>query len=167
MGLRQAFGIWQARQKADGCLASVLVVAAFVPMARFFLSPSPASAWVMGIFFLALGMACVRLLNSAARVVRIRQSLSPGFVPKVVDAEILDVYEHPGRFDVPSGQSINVFWFAAASCHPAGKTEFPSPEESASPMQRIIRLPTGNQNEDSGQRVLPGRLSWRNFPKRS
>jgi hypothetical protein len=128
----------------------------------------------MGIFFLALGMACMRLLNSAATVVRIRQSLSPGFATKVVDAEILDVYERPGRLDVPGGQSINVFWFAAASCHPAEQSEFPGPAESTSPMQRIIRLPADNQNQESGQRVwpgqpfnkAPGRLSWRNFPKR-
>jgi hypothetical protein len=129
MGSRLALRVCQSRQEADGSLASMLVVASLIPVILFFVSPGPASAWVMGIFLFALGLACLRLVNSAAMVIRIREAQRPRIEPEILDAEILDVYEHPGVLDMPGGKSTTTLWLARPSyCH-TGTPEFRQRQE--------------------------------------
>ena len=104
--------IWQARQNADGLLASVLLFASAVPVICFVISAGPATAFVMVMFLVALAMACVRLLNSAAMVARIRASSIPCFAPEEIASEILDVYEKPAGLEIPATQSTNPLWLS-------------------------------------------------------
>lgn len=103
---------WQARQKADGRLVAVLAVATVVPVARFFITPGLPSAWVMGIFLFAVCLSCVRLLNSAAMVVKLREAAPVAALAQIVDAEILDVYEYPGAIDFQNTRSTSTYWLA-------------------------------------------------------
>jgi len=88
--------MWQFRQKADGYLALLMVFAALFPVLHFLFSPSPAAAWVMSFFLLALAIACLRLLSSALMVVRIRNFLQPAVAPEIIEAEIVDPLDHRG-----------------------------------------------------------------------
>jgi hypothetical protein len=88
--------MWELRQRTDGLVAAVLVVVSVIPVLRFLLSPAPVPAGVMGVFLLALGIACVRLLRSAAMVVRIRNSLYRPFAPEIIEAEVLDAFDGRG-----------------------------------------------------------------------
>lgn len=133
MSARRALQICQSRQRADGRLVTVLVIAAVVPTLRFVFSPSLGSAWVMGIFLFALGMACLRLLNSAALVVSIRDCSNPRFGPEIVEAEILDVYERPVALDAPLAQSTSAFWLATAN----DRRQLDPQQEFSSPLLRI------------------------------
>ena len=134
---RYVLDVWQARQKADGTLVSVLAIATVVPVIRFLISPGLASAWIMGIFLFAVCMACVRLLNSAAMVVKLRESSQVRAVPQIVDAEILDVYEHPGGLEFQSGQSTTAFWLAAPGRQFSGQSSF-TPQQQFVPQSPQI-----------------------------
>jgi hypothetical protein len=90
MNRRHALRIWQFRQKTDGHLALLMVFVTAIPVLHFFFTPSPATAGVMFCFLLALGAACLRLLNSASMVVRIRNSLQPQIAPEIIEAETVN-----------------------------------------------------------------------------
>jgi hypothetical protein len=108
---RTVFQQLQARQRADGNLLTALVVAAVFVTLRFAWCPGPDSAFVMALFFVAVVVASVRLLASAARIVQIRQSRQPGDDPQpVIDVEILDVYEHPAGLGAPAFQTTSAWW---------------------------------------------------------
>ena len=67
---RYVLDVWQARQKADGTLVSVLAIATVVPVIRFLISPGLASAWIMGIFLFAVCMAWPQWWSSSANLRR-------------------------------------------------------------------------------------------------
>ncbi len=101
IGLRHALKDWQSRQRADGNLAAVLVLASIFPTVYFLCAPSPVTASVMGLFLCALGIACFRLLNSAAQVVEIRDRLQPRFAASVIEVEVLPIFSHPAGMEEP------------------------------------------------------------------
>jgi hypothetical protein len=132
MGSRLTLRVWQSRQRADGSLVSVLVVASLIPVTVFLFSPGPGSAWVMGIFLFTLLLASLRLVNSAAMVVRIREAQYPRIEPEIVDAEILDVYEHPGVLDMPIGKSTSALWLPRPIYSYTGESEIRRRQEVSS-----------------------------------
>ena len=107
VALRRALRQWQARQRNDGFLTAILVFISFLATLRFVFSHSASSAFVMGLFLLALVVSCLRLLASAAWVVETRNSLHPESTREIIDVEILapsgvrvdstKSTEHPGR----------------------------------------------------------------------
>jgi hypothetical protein len=128
----RALQVWQSRQRADGSLLAVLVLAAVIVTLRFAVCPGPDSAWLMGIVLVALGMACLRLLNSASMVIRIREACNPAFAPEIIEAEILDVYEHPCALDAPGAQCTSTFWLS-----PPGDWAFEAAPQFSSQLKRI------------------------------
>jgi hypothetical protein len=109
-----ALQIWQSRQRADGNLLTALVVVGVLVTARFVYSPGVDSAFVMAIVFVAVGMGCMRLLNSAARVVQIHDYFRPQLTQQIVDVEVLDVYEHPIGLNAPIIQTTSAYWLPGA-----------------------------------------------------
>jgi hypothetical protein len=77
--LTRAFGQWQLRQKSDGSRVSILAVITLFSVVNFLAFPGGGSATFMALFLFALGMACQRLLASAAKVVAIRNSRNFSF----------------------------------------------------------------------------------------
>src|SRR5215831_14957819 len=88
IALRRALRQWQARQRNDGCLTAILVFISLLATLRFVFSHSTASAFVMGLFLVALVAACLRLLHSAARIVAIRKMLDPGLAQAIIGVEV-------------------------------------------------------------------------------
>ena len=74
-GLPQALRIWRSRQKADGFLVAGVLATAFIALLYFVIQPGQAAATVMVVSLVALALACARLIQSAANVVRIRSTL--------------------------------------------------------------------------------------------
>jgi hypothetical protein len=72
--LTRAFRQWQLRQKSDGSMVSILALITLFPVINFLASPSANSAMFLGLFLFVLGMACRRLLISAAKLVEIRNT---------------------------------------------------------------------------------------------
>jgi hypothetical protein len=62
---------WELRQKFDGYLVMMMVFMSLLPVVNFVSSPGVGSACVMGLFLVGLGVACARLVISAAKVVEI------------------------------------------------------------------------------------------------
>ena len=122
--------VWKARQSADGTLLAVIAIATIVPVVRFFIEPGLAAAWVLGIFLFAVCLACMRLLNSAATVVKLQESVSAAPAPQIVDAEILDVYERPGRIEFGGTRSTSAYWLAKPGWHYTGQASLPEPGQS-------------------------------------
>jgi hypothetical protein len=94
IALRRALKHWQSRQRNDGCLASILVFVSALTTLRFVFSPGAGTAFVMGLFLLALVVSCLRLLSSAAKVVEIRKALFPTLPSDIIDVEVLTPAEH-------------------------------------------------------------------------
>ena len=74
-GLPQALRIWRSRQKADGFLVAGVLAIAFGTLLFFIVQPSQVAATVMVVSLVALALACARLIQSAASVVRIRSTI--------------------------------------------------------------------------------------------
>ena len=74
-GLPQALRIWRSRQTADGFLVAGILSVAAIAVVYFLIQPGHGAATVMLVSLAALVLACVRLIRSAAQVVRIRSSL--------------------------------------------------------------------------------------------
>jgi len=72
--LTRAFRQWQLRQKSDGSMVSIMALITLITVVNFLAAPGAGSAVFMAVFLLALGMACRRLLISAAKVVAIRNT---------------------------------------------------------------------------------------------
>jgi hypothetical protein len=126
---RHVLQIWQSRQTCDGVLVAVLAIASAVPAFVFVFAPAAGTAGVLALFLFALGLACARLIDSAARVVRIRGSFRREPLPEIIEAEILDVYEHPGALYAATPQSASAFWIASPQRRPLPtlRTNFPIP----------------------------------------
>jgi len=143
---RSALEVWEARQSADGTLVSVLAIATVFPVGRFLFAPGAASAWVMGIFLLAVCMACARLLNSAAMVVRCRAA-SPARVAtqSAADEVVLDVYERAGGLDYQTGRSTSAFWLPTPGWH------YGAPTGSQQSFTQSVRITGGGLGSGSGR----------------
>jgi hypothetical protein len=75
MCLEQAVGRWRIRQKADGAVASALVVLAVFQGVQFLNSPSAAKAWALSFMLGIVFLAGLRLLKTAAHTARILRQL--------------------------------------------------------------------------------------------
>jgi hypothetical protein len=75
MCLEQALERWRVRQKADGAVASALVVLAVFQGVQFLNSPSAARAWALSFMLGIILLAGLRLLKTAAHTARISRQL--------------------------------------------------------------------------------------------
>ncbi|HZL44554.1 MAG TPA: hypothetical protein VFD66_14885 [Verrucomicrobiae bacterium] len=106
----QIIEAWQQRQKKDGGLVTALAITSTIPAVRFFCSPDAASAWVLMVFLVALGLAILRLIQSASTVVNLRpSSLSPSVPAR---AQIMGGYENLADYDALQVQSVAGCWMA-------------------------------------------------------
>lgn len=64
---------WELRQKQDGYLVWFMVIVSSFPVVNFLAAPTVTSKLVLCSFLVGLGISCLRLLNSAAKVVALRQ----------------------------------------------------------------------------------------------
>jgi uncharacterized membrane protein len=86
--LRRDLAQRELRQKQDGYLVWFMVIISLFPVVNFVLSPSASTTFVMALFLIGLGAACVRLLNAAAKAVALRQLI--GSSHEIVEAESLN-----------------------------------------------------------------------------
>jgi hypothetical protein len=87
--LTRALRQWQMRQKSDGSMVSLMALVTLFSVFNFLALPGGGSAMVMGLFLFALGMACQRLLTSAAKVVAIRNSRNSSFSETLLNSAAL------------------------------------------------------------------------------
>jgi hypothetical protein len=91
---RRALRMWKRRQKSDGSLVAALTVATLLPLTAFLFAPEAVAALVTALFLAALGTAVLRLVQSTARVVQLRQARAPDRLNP-----LLTVVRLPGTVD--------------------------------------------------------------------
>ena len=70
--IRQALRIWRSRQTTDGFLVAGAVAVTVILLLYFIFQPGQGAATILVVSLVAMILACARLIQSAANVVRIR-----------------------------------------------------------------------------------------------
>lgn len=102
INLRRAQQEWQARQNSSGTLAMAMCAATVGGFLYFFCAPSVQSAGLLAVLMAMLMAVCIRMLNCAAKVVEVRNTLQPVRVQsEVIDVEVVDSPRHQTYRQLP------------------------------------------------------------------